>query len=72
MSSKKYPPLTYSEVVKILKVYGFKKDRSGGSSHEQYECIIKKKRRIVTVTAKKIRNIKNKQSLYSTIFQTTL
>lgn len=49
MGSKKYPPLTYSEVLKILKVLGFTKDRQPGSSHEQYKGIIKGKRCLVTV-----------------------
>ncbi|MFA5805492.1 MAG: type II toxin-antitoxin system HicA family toxin [Melioribacteraceae bacterium] len=45
---KKYPPLTYQEVVAILKAWGFKfKDQEG--SHEQYEGVIKGKKRKVTV-----------------------
>ena len=45
---KKFPSLTYQEVITILKVRGFEfKDQQG--SHEQYEAIIKNKKRKVTV-----------------------
>lgn len=45
---KKYPPLTYQEVIAILKVRGFfLKDQEG--SHEQYDNIVKSKKRKVTV-----------------------
>lgn len=45
---KKYPNLTYQEVLAILKVRGFEfKDQQG--SHEQYEAVINNKKRKVTV-----------------------
>lgn len=45
---KKYPPLSYQEVLAILKIRGFTfKDQEG--SHEQYEGVIKGKTRKVTV-----------------------
>jgi predicted RNA binding protein YcfA (HicA-like mRNA interferase family) len=37
MGQRKYPPLTPSEVVAILKSLGFRRDRQDGS-HEHYEC----------------------------------
>ena len=45
---KKYPPLTPSDLVAILKAWGFKYDRSKGD-HDQYEGYIKGKRRLVSV-----------------------
>ncbi len=45
---KKYPPLTYNEVLKIIKVLGFKfKDQKG--SHEHYEADINGVRRKITL-----------------------
>lgn len=45
---KKYPPLTYQEVVAILKSRGFKLEDQEGS-HEQYEGVVNGQKRKVTV-----------------------
>ncbi|MHB1686960.1 MAG: type II toxin-antitoxin system HicA family toxin [Ignavibacteriaceae bacterium] len=45
---KKYPPLTYQEVISILKARGFTFGDQKGS-HEQYEGIINGQKRKVTV-----------------------
>lgn len=46
--SGKYPPLTPTEVEKILERAGFILKRTSGS-HNQWEGIVKGKRRLVTV-----------------------
>ena len=45
---KKYPPLTPEEVIRILKERSFTYTRTTGS-HEQYEGIVRGKRRSVVV-----------------------
>lgn len=50
MGQRKYPPLTPSEIIEILKMLGFKFDRKEGS-HAHYERAAdgKRQRSIVTV-----------------------
>ena len=48
MSSRKYPPLTPTEVIRVLDALGFVHKRTRGS-HAQYEGFINGQRRVVTV-----------------------
>ena len=48
---RKYPPLSYREILEILKARVFELIRTE-STHEQYEGIVKNKRRLVTVDNK--------------------